>query len=345
MVGCKTSHDMNPHVDLANAKPATLIAPPEGTVIELKKSDPTEVFTFKWDKADYGYSAAPFYSVQIDIDGGKFEKPVEVAVVNADKLEITAQSFNDAVVNKLKLDADQTHKIVMRIVSYISEKVDSPDSQKSYSAVVGYTVKTYLDEIIYPSLGMPGNYQGWAPDNQLTRVWSIGFNDNYEGWLMMSDAAGVEFKFTPGTNWDNAKGGPAVIVNAKGEVIGTLAGGDNIKGVPNGYYKVNVDWKADKFLMSPVQDFGVVGDATPAGWGANTPLTYDNTLCVWSATVVMTDGEFKFRAGDDPDWKYNFGVDKGKFIAGGGNIAITAGTYKITLDLNQALPTYTAVKQ
>jgi len=46
--------------------------------------------------------------------------------------------------------------------------------------------------------------------------------------------------------------------------------------------------------------------------------------------VVLTDGEMKFRA--DDDWGNNLGGADGTTVSSGDNIAVTAGTYNITLD-------------
>jgi hypothetical protein len=71
-------------------------------------------------------------------------------------------------------------------------------------------------------------------------------------------------------------------------------------------------------------------------WGAfaDAPFYTTNTDGVYVAYVNLLDGEIKFR--ENNDWTNNFGdtgVD-GTLDAGGDNIVVTAGDYKITLNLN-----------
>ncbi|MFV0564696.1 MAG: SusE domain-containing protein [Flavobacteriaceae bacterium] len=81
--------------------------------------------------------------------------------------------------------------------------------------------------------------------------------------------------------------------------------------------------------------WGIVGSAAPNGWnGPDAPFYQTGTDDVYVAYVTLTDGEIKFRENNAWDLNYgDTGVD-GTLDAGGDNIAVTAGTYKITFDLN-----------
>lgn len=85
-----------------------------------------------------------------------------------------------------------------------------------------------------------------------------------------------------------------------------------------------------------VSTWGIVGDATPNSWdGPDVPFytTSDSNIIVAYAT--LTDGEIKFR--ENNTWGNDFGdlnldgiLDKDP----DNNIAVTAGTYKVTIDWN-----------
>lgn len=82
--------------------------------------------------------------------------------------------------------------------------------------------------------------------------------------------------------------------------------------------------------------WGVVGSAAN-NWGATPDLPFFKTDVdgVLIAYVNLTDGEFKFR--ENNDWANNYGSDSstgGSLSAGGANMTVTAGSYKIVLDLN-----------
>jgi len=82
--------------------------------------------------------------------------------------------------------------------------------------------------------------------------------------------------------------------------------------------------------------WGVVGSAAN-NWGATPDLPFFKTDVdgVLAAYVTLTDGEIKFR--ENNDWANNYGSDSstgGSLVAGGGNLTVTAGAYKIVMDLN-----------
>ncbi len=96
--------------------------------------------------------------------------------------------------------------------------------------------------------------------------------------------------------------------------------------------KVNVTTYAMQLDLTT--NWGVVGSATPNGWdGPDLPM-YKNTQNPEEmvAYVTLKDGEIKFR--ENNDWTNNYGGKNGKLSAGGANIPVTAGTYKITINLS-----------
>ena len=80
--------------------------------------------------------------------------------------------------------------------------------------------------------------------------------------------------------------------------------------------------------------YGVVGSGYN-DWGATqdftfTPLSND----VWVAEVVaLIDGEIKFRVNDAWDSDFGDSGADGTLDAGGDNIAVTAGNYRIKLNI------------
>ncbi|CAL2077570.1 SusE domain-containing protein [Tenacibaculum sp. 190524A05c] len=81
--------------------------------------------------------------------------------------------------------------------------------------------------------------------------------------------------------------------------------------------------------------WGIVGSAAN-DWGATPDLPFFKTDVdgVLVAYVTLLDGEIKFR--ENNDWANNFGDNgaDGTIEAGGANIAVTAGSYKVTLNFN-----------
>ena len=77
-------------------------------------------------------------------------------------------------------------------------------------------------------------------------------------------------------------------------------------------------------------NWGIIGDATPTGWGTDTNMDYDLATHLYSITIQMNAGGYKFRL--DDGWGVNFGDDGNDLSldSGGANIPITvSGNYKI----------------
>lgn len=104
----------------------------------------------------------------------------------------------------------------------------------------------------------------------------------------------------------------------------------------------------------PIREIGLLGSAAPLGWEESVPMRQDeDDPNVWSTTVVLTDGEIKFRA--DDNWSTNWGGPRsGMALVGqssftfrgdeskvfptgvadfnGTNIPVKAGRYKVTFN-------------
>ena len=81
--------------------------------------------------------------------------------------------------------------------------------------------------------------------------------------------------------------------------------------------------------------WGVVGSAAN-NWGATPDLPFftTSTAGIIVAYVTLIDGEIKFR--ENNEWTNDFGDNgaDGTLDTGGSNIAVSAGSYKITMNLN-----------
>ena len=118
---------------------------------------------------------------------------------------------------------------------------------------------------------------------------------------------------------------------------GTLEqNGANIT-ISAGHYIIDFDAVNFTITITPAGTvWGVVGSATLNCWGAAEDVKLMPDPCndgVYIVKdVVLTDGEIKFR--QDDAWGVNVGDNgaDGTYEANGANIAVTAGTYDMTLD-------------
>jgi len=176
-------------------------------------------------------------------------------------------------------------------------------------------------EASYPGSGMTN----WAPDNSPQVISTIASPNNLEGYVYMANSSN-NWKFATQANWNGPNYG-----DAGGGTLDPNA--DNISS-PAGYYKINADATAMTYTAVATV-WGVIGDATPGGWGDETPLTYDPNSSTWRGVMHLTAASMKFRA--NHNWDYNYGSDAadGTLGAGAANIPVTVESdYAITLDLS-----------
>ncbi|MCQ0111748.1 SusE domain-containing protein [Zhouia amylolytica] len=195
-----------------------------------------------------------------------------------------------------------------------------------------YKIELNLNDLTYSieeyTWGLVGSAtpNGWdGPDLALT------YDPYTDTWKSIVTLAEGEMKFRQNNDWALNYGDTGV--------DGILDnGGDNIV-VEAGNYFVTVNFNTLEYSIELIDLWGVIGSATPGGWDSDTDMTYDFADDTWKLNVDLTAGEIKFRANDD--WALNYGdtgVD-GILDEGGDNIAVDAGSYTITLDIENL--TYT----
>jgi hypothetical protein len=179
--------------------------------------------------------------------------------------------------------------------------------------------------VVYPQLQVPGNYQGWAPSDNTTVIFSKKADKMYDGYIWFPNNK-TEFKYCDGPTWTTNWGDDGADGSLEKD-------GDNIIAGDAGLYKLNVNLNnlTHTFLRT---EWGVGGTATPGGEDADTNMNYDQTERILSVTLDLVAGDLRFRANDS--WEINLGDNgnNGSCEYGGAKIPIASGgNYTITLDL------------
>ena len=165
-----------------------------------------------------------------------------------------------------------------------------------------------------PILYMAGDANGWDQIDILNSDDGVHFT----GYMYLNQNG---FKFCTQPNWDGTNYGGAFFGQESDNIMMTQEAG---------FYQVDVDLSAKTYTLSPF-NIGIIGNATPSGWGADTDMTYNPTERCWEIKgVELSDGEMKFRANDD--WALSWGGELDNLTTQNGpNIAVAAGTYDIKL--------------
>ncbi|PIB34803.1 hypothetical protein BFP72_04985 [Reichenbachiella sp. 5M10] len=328
-------------VDLSgeNSTAPTVSNPASGTA-DLSEDAAAEVFeVFEWVAADYGAPVAVTYVLKMDVNQD-FSTATDLVTTEELLASPTVKQVNDGAIALGAATGEQLDLYFM-VVSQINGVEESVLS----GTEMVRTVTPYEVVIDYPTIYVPGAYQGWSPGAENGRLYSYDFNKQYAGVIRVIDAANptgdVSFKVTPEPAWDLAWGG--VLTAAGTGYTGDLdpSGGDF--SVAPGVYAFSVDTDAMTIEMTKTDDWGLIGSATPGGWDNDTDLLYNGQLRVWEITVDLIEGEFKIRANDE--WVSDYGDDNGDgtLEAGGANIAVSeAGNYTLQFDLTGL--TYTMTK-
>lgn len=283
-------------------------------------SQPAVTFTFS--PADFGFDAAATYTLQVSKKGTSFAgaSTTEVAVGRANTRAFTVADLNKELIKVVP--AGLASDVEVRVKTEVPGSAIAP----LFSNVITMKVTPYRDIINYPSLYVAGNYQGWTPATA-PKISSKTNNGEYEGFIFFNNAS-PEFKIVKGPDWGFGDYG-----NAGAGKLGN--GGPNLTLPEQGHYYVFANTNDLTWRTTKINSWGLIGSATPTGWGADTDMTYNDATKTWSITINLVKGEVKFRANDD--WgSLNFGDNGADGIPdfGGANIDVpTAGNYTVTLDL------------
>jgi hypothetical protein len=319
--------------------------------LTLDDKDKTYV-VYSWTPVSYGYAGEVVsYTLEIDKKGNNFATAKPFSTGSA-----VSKSFTVSEINNLMIDLGAVQNETTKEYSFIELEVRAKaalSGSPTATALAKYTPVAVLAgtpynanaAIVYPSLWVPGAYQGWAPDKAPTIA--SGDKDittRFDGYINFTGAGQPEFKLTDAPAWDKGIYGKGTsTTDDKGVIKGTLVSpGDNITVPEAGYYHVVANL-TDKTYELRKTTWAVIGSATAKGWDNETPMTYNATTGVWTVTTALSaDGEVKFRANNAWDLDYGDKGADGLLERGADNIKVPgAGNYTITLDLSKGAGNYT----
>lgn len=314
-----------------------VLSPTSGDQVVLNPDTPLNPgLSMTWEDAQYGTPTEITYTIQVDKSGDEFDSPIDLVSTTNTYATVSSDALNSAAVA-----AGLTPFTQGGLEVRLRSTVGTTGSQEQFSDVISYLVTPYSTEL--PQLAVPGNHQGWNPPTA-PRIASSAFGEtDYEGYIWLDGG----FKFVGpdpagNYNWGNTDWGD------DGTFSGSLAeSGESDCTATAGYYRVKANTTTLVYSIEPTT-WGIVGAATPGSWDNSTALTYNSTTKKWEGTVVMTAGEFKFRANNA--WAINLGGDPdedGSMNYDGPNLSVSAGgTYSVVLDLsNPRQYTYTLTLQ
>ena len=298
-----------------------------------------ESVTFEWSAADFGAQTQVNYAIEVAA-AGQSDKVVVTSGVTETSAVVSYEALNAVLLYDLGLASG----IAENVDFYVSAKVG--EYAKVYSAPVTASATVTQAEKEYPKLTVAGSYayNNWSPGKGQFVYDFEGTDAKYSGVIDFGeDVSALQFKFVGAAWGENEFSVPAGEAQAAeaAELPLVAGGGDNISAyTTHRFYSLTLDKSTPKVIKNfSFNSLGVIGDATPTGWDADTDMEFNAAKQRFYVDLTLIDGKIKFRANDA--WDVNWGGADGVLSAGGADIAVAAGNYRIYVNLNDpANPTY-----
>ncbi len=299
----------------------TTVALSDNDIVLEEANEDLKALTVTWDEPDFGYNAAAEYNI-------RFTLGTNVEIVNTGRPMVEngvmTKDFTTGELNRILLNLEAEPgtpaSVAVNVDIILSKQVNKPSDAQSlvataYSGVLDLTSPWGVVGSATPN--------GWG-DGPDTPFYKTGESGVYVAYITMTDG---EWKIRRDNDW-------AVNYGSNDNDGNLQQDGGNIP-VTAGMYKILFDENALTYSIEPYT-WGLVGSATPNGWGdgPDTPLVYDPCSDLWRAVITMVDGEWKVRQNND--WAVNYGDTglNGMLDAGGDNIPVSAGNYLVTVNFN-----------
>ncbi|MFD2725352.1 SusE domain-containing protein [Hyunsoonleella rubra] len=314
-------------------------------VLALANSGETAM-TIDWEDAVLSSTLGieVIYTVEAAAAGTDFAVPVTVGTVtNGTTLSVTNSDLN-AVAIGLGLAPDTAGNVDMRIIARNTNQNGNTLERVSDTTTVSITPYN----VSFPYLYMVGDATtpGWSNDNNNTPIFRDQDVPNgyfFTGYFGAGAFKLLEVKGQWQPQWGTNDGSTLAVNPGGGSDPGTF----NVGAAGYYTYTFTTVGEGGSFTVTPYDasgaptygTIGIIGDATPGGWGSDTDFTQDpNNPHLWylNGVTLTNGGQMLIRANDDwaDVWRYTgsselYGTS---VLAGGGdNIPFNAptGTYDV----------------
>ncbi len=321
--------------------PSSSVAPTLGTLAGTTLSSDGADLTFEFTQPKYNVDAGVLYALYAS-DSQDFGKQEKLAATIGGTTVTVKQSALNSVILNLGGEPGAEFTVYLRLDSWLANNKNmAVESSLARSGVLSATFVPYsqliLDKDIYDHVWVMGDYCGWSHDNSQFLYNYNKDGKTFTGVIDFGEKAANGIKFTGAASWDASTGNwgsEAQAEEAEAKSL-KLVNGDGAQNITC-YSKRFYAFSLDKNSLMLTKDWGanvigIVGGFND--WGnsglPDTEMNYNaDYVRFWADVDFTSDTEIKFRA--DGKWDYNWGKD-----CGGDNLPVSAGKYRIYLDLNK----------
>lgn len=298
-------------------------------------------------EVDFGVDVPVVYTLNIAASGAEEINTKLSATIANGKVSFEQKDINAAILNMGGV-ADVEFAVDFQLAASMANDkgaaIKGDESYVKYSNVV--TAKfvpystTVLDVDKYDHIWIIGAAESigaWGHDKVFQYLYNYnGDGNTYSGMIYYAGGAAGGWKLTGGPDWDHGNwGSPDQAEDTEAASITLIddGGSKDIKCYSLPYYM----WTFDKSTLTLKKEFGFTTMGIVGAFNEWNPAD-ENCVMAYNAQYhrfyidydFAADTELKFTA--DGKWDLNFGTDMEQ---NGGNIAVTAGKYRIYLDFNK----------
>ncbi|WP_282041456.1 SusE domain-containing protein [Winogradskyella flava] len=289
---------------------------------------------FTWGNADFGTPTNVTYQLQSSISGDFTDANVVEESINNEIAMTIGQMMTIAIEAGLDDDPDSaapnTGSFSVRLRAFPGDNGSGTEAF-SNALVLNVELLEQMDtggsEIMPASWGVVGSgYNDWGGAGPDGTFYTSSEADVIVTYVTLVDG---EIKFRENDTW----GGDLGDANGDGVLD---ADPDNNIAVTAGNYKITINTSTNAYTIEPFS-WGIVGSAWNdwGGAGPDAKTYYDYTTDTFKVGVRLMDGEMKLRFNNT--WGGDYGDANGDGILdqdADNNIAVTAGHYLLTVNLN-----------
>ncbi len=304
---------------LAEPIPPTIVSMPEMKF--FRTGDPNQVVEIRCTPVDPGFKASATYFLEIAASGESFANPILLYSGAQDTLiSFKVSELNAKLLSVFDGDVETNAEVRVRAILTVDAGTGAPGTGANAFEYTSASSATVVRPYGLPRLDLVGTtYTNWIESPNADGI--------YSGFVKLSSTEPFTLK-----NPDDNK---VYALNSAGTAI-EENGTTSLVSTDNGWYKLTINLNNGTFAID-AHMYGVVGSATPNGWGSpDIKMDYNRKKGFWEVTTDLVVGEIKFRKNDG--WAWNLGLDgtDGKLKHDGPNIPVaSAGSYYITLTITQ----------
>lgn len=324
--------------------------PTAGSTFVLNREESeTEIDMMEWTSANFGFSAAVQYTIELDPTGSSFESPIEITTINGTSYSPTVGQLNERLLTA-GLAGGEENSVFLRVKAHLSDDV-SP----AYSQAVEVTFTPYLDD--FPPIYMIGAaVGGWDPSLAVI----VPSSEPNVYTTLAEFTSNEAFRFFGQQDWGPDSWNYPYFADNGGDVdpkfVDAQDGDNNFQFTgATGWYRITVNFETYSVQLEEAEEpimymTGLaVGGWDQPGTGESVKMAFVQEGVFEATTDFSNAGDANFRFFGQADWSpdsYNypyfadndgeispFLVDAGD---GDNNFEFTGedGTFYIKVDIN-----------